>query len=291
MLPLLAKIENKDSPIAYVIGAIAVLALIIAFVRLLQSGYSLFRTEQVKTGDVEYDTQESSAVRLQLSTFNYFRKLSPQAKTEFVQRVLNFIETHTIEGEGNYNPGLAAKIHVAAAATQLTFGLDDFAFTHFETVILYPGIFRMREGGPLMKGATTPYGEIRISIQDFKEGYANSSDKLNVGLHEFGHALFMELLKKVNAEDDEELKNKIYPYLQTSDKILDAGKHRDTFLRDYAFTNRHEFFAVSVEHFFEAPNEFREKLPELYRLLKNLLQQDTAGERMDYGIVRNRQFV
>jgi Mlc titration factor MtfA (ptsG expression regulator) len=290
MLPLLYghKIEKTDNPVVYVIAGIMIVAVVIAFFRLVKSGYSLFRTEQVKDGDVTYDPERESAVRFHLSTFLYFRKLTAQGKTEFVQRTLNFMETHSVEGEDDYEPGLPAKIHVAAAATQLTFGLDDFAFTHFETILLYPGIFRMREGGPLMKGATTPNGVIRISIRDFNAGYENPSDKLNVGLHEFGHALFMEFLKAAT-EDDEELKNKIYSYLSVSDKMLNEGKHNDNFLRDYAFTNRHEFFAVSVEHFFEAPKEFKEKLPGLYALLKNLLKQDPAGELMDYGIVRQNK--
>jgi Mlc titration factor MtfA (ptsG expression regulator) len=289
MVPILyrGRIEKTDNPVVYVVAAIMILVLIIAFFRLIRDGFKLFRTEQVKSGDVNYDPEKESAVRFHLSGFLYFRKLTSQGKTDFVHRTLNFMETHSVEGEDDYDPGLPAKIHVAAAATQLTFGLDDFAFTHFETIILYPGIFRMREGGPLMKGATTPNGVIRISIQDFDAGYANPSDKLNVGLHEFGHALFMEFLKEANQDDDEELKNKIYPYLAVSDKIMNAGKYNDNFLRDYAFTNRHEFFAVSVEHFFEAPKEFKEKLPELYGLIKNLLKQDTAGEQNDYGILRN----
>lgn len=279
-----------ESPVGFFIASGFLILLAWMLVSALRTGVKAVHEQQVKTGGMEYGSEAKFAINYQLSDFSYYRKLTQTRKEEFAQRIINFMETHSIEGENNFNPNLPAKIHVAAAATQLTFGLADFAFTHFETVILYPGIFRMSEGGPLMKGATTTDGVIRISILDFKDGYANPTDKLNVGLHEFAHALFMEFLKKVNAEEDEELKNKIYPYLQQSDKILDAGKLKDTFLRDYAFTNRHEFFAVSVEHFFEAPNEFREKLPELYGLLKNLLQQDTASERMDYGIVRNRQF-
>ncbi|CAN5913020.1 hypothetical protein BH11BAC7_BH11BAC7_23000 [soil metagenome] len=293
MIPLLysQKIEKTDNPLVYVVAAIMILAVVIAFIRLLKAGFSLFRTELVKSGDVTYSTDKEITVKLQLATFSYFRKLSPQGKNEFVKRILNFLETHTIEGEVDFSPGLAAKIHVGAAATQLTFGLEDFVFTHFETVILYPGIFRLREGGPLMKGATSPNGVINISIRDFDLGYANPSDKLNLGLHEFGHALFMEFLKAVNEDENDELKNRVYSYIITSDKILHAGKQKDTFLRDYAFTNRHEFFAVSVEHFFEAPKEFKEKLPELYVLIKDLLQQDPASDKMDYGIVRNYQSV
>ncbi|MEO5643522.1 MAG: zinc-dependent peptidase [Bacteroidia bacterium] len=280
-----------ESPLGFIIAAGLLFMLAVMLVSALRTGAKAISEQQAKNGHTDYGADARFAINYQLADFSYFRKLSQNGKQEFIRRILNFIETHTIDGIGNYNPELNEKIHVAAAATQLTFGLNDFAFTHFETIILYPGIFRMQEGGPLMKGATTPNGEIRISIRDFKEGYANPTDKLNVGLHEFGHALFMEFLKKSNEDNEKKLKNKMHPYLQTSDKMLYEGKHNDTFLRAYAFKNRHEFFAVSVEHFFEAPKEFKEKLPELYVLIKDLLQQDPASDKMDYGIVRNYQVV
>lgn len=141
-----------------------------------------------------------------------------------------------------------------------------------------------------MKGAATPNGVIRISLKDFDAGYDNPTDKLNVGLHEFGHGLFMEFLKRANAAEegvDEILKRNLFNYIEIADDILNEGKHNDNFLRDYAFTNRHEFFAVSMEHFFEVPKEFREKIPVLYNALKDLLKQDVAGDVADYGIVRN----
>lgn len=43
---------------------------------------------------------------------------------------------------------------------------------------------------------------------------------------------------------------------------------------DYAATNFDEFWAVSVENFFENPFEFKEEHPELYRELCELLNQD-----------------
>lgn len=270
-------------------GYIFVIALAIIFLlgRMLLWKFRVDE-KKAKSGKMNYSAEAEAAVNFQLGNFMYYQELTPSGKKEFVRRVLNFIESHTIDGEDDFSPGLPAKIHVAAAATQLTFGLDDFAFTHFDTVILYPGIFRMWPEGPLMKGATTPNGVIRISLKDFEAGYNNPSDKLNVGLHEFGHGLFMEFLKKATEDEstDEIMKQNLYHYIEESDRMLKEEKHKDLFLRDYAFTNRHEFFAVSVEHFFEAPKQFREQLPKLYYLLMNLLQQDLASEQPDYGVWR-----
>ncbi|MDQ3111692.1 MAG: zinc-dependent peptidase [Bacteroidota bacterium] len=276
--------EFGDGPGLY-IAIILLSALGLFLFKIIRDGAKIVRTEYVKTGNSSYSAEEAAPVDLHLLNFSYYRKLTTQGRARFIHRVLNFIETHHIEGENDFNSGFREKVHVSAAATQLTFGLRDFIFTHFETVLLYPGIFRLRADGPLMKGATTSNGVIRISIKDFDAGYANPKDKLNVGLHEFGHALFMEFLRLANAEESNEmLKTNLFAYIEESDRLLKEGKHNDNFLRDYAFTNRHEFFAVCVEHFFEAPQEFKETLPELYDALKTLLKQDTAGQLPDYAI-------
>jgi Mlc titration factor MtfA (ptsG expression regulator) len=277
------------SPVGFVIALFFVLLLLFMLARIFKDGFNIARAEQAKIGAIQYGSETQTAVSLQLENFPYFRKLSNRAKEEFINRCLNFLNTFSIQGEDDFKPDNAAKIHVAAAATELTFGLSDFPFTHFDTVILYPGIFRMTEGGPLMKGATTPNGVIRISIRDFDEGYANPTNKLNVGLHEFGHALFMEFLKAVNNEEEKDFAKVVFPYLAEADHILNGGKHNGDFLRDYAFTNRHEFFAVSVEHFFEAPQEFKEKLPKLFKVMVALLKQDPSNTSGDYALPAQRK--
>lgn len=276
-----------ESPVGFFIAMTILFGLGVMLVRIFRDGSKIIKTAHVKTGTVNYSNEAERAVDYQLRTFGYYRKLTIRGRQEFVQRVLNFIHSHTIEGKGDFEPGLPDKIDVAAAATQLTFGMPDFMFSHFETVILYPEIFKIHPDAPLMKGAAHPNGVIHISMKDFDAGYADPSDKLNVGLHEYAHALFMELHKHCKEEDDDILKGNFYRYLQESDKVLNEGKHSDYFLRDYAFTNRHEFFAVGIEHFFEAPKEFKEKVPQVYDAFKNLLGQDLAGVFPDYGIVRN----
>ena len=47
-------------------------------------------------------------------------------------------------------------------------------------------------------------------------------------------------------------------------------------LRDYAFTNAYEFFAVTCEYFFERPVELKANAPRLYNIIRKMLNQDTA---------------
>ncbi len=275
-----------ESPIGFIIALAAFIFIGRMLYGIVKDGRKIVKIAHVKTGTVDYSDEAERAVNYQLRNFAYYRKLTSTAKQKFIHRVLNFMHSHTISGNGEFEPALPDKIDVAAAATQLTFGMADFMFSHFETIILYPGVFKIHPDAPLMKGAAHPNGVIHLSIKDFDAGYADLSDKLNVGLHEFAHALFMELVKHCQQDDDDALKTNFSRYMQEAEKMLNAGKDADFFLRDYAFTNRHEFFAVGIEHFFEAPVEFKEKIPRLYDAFKNLLGQDPAGVLADYGVVR-----
>ena len=286
MFLLTPSTTSDDAPLPWfiwVIICIIFLGLLAYLISAIRDGVSAVEEMRTKHGNATYTKAETDNIEIYLLQNSYYEKLSLAGKAEFVHRTLDFMNSRTIEGDGNYNPDLATRVHVAAAAIQLTFGLKNFTFEVFDDIILYPDIFRVCETGVLMKGATTPNGIVRISVKDFNEGYKTSTDKLNVGLHEFGHAVYMEFLKAAQQEEEGEA-SLIHPYQSEADKILHTGLEKDKFLRSYAFTNLHEFFAVAVEHFFEAPQEFKEKLPSLYTLMTKLLNQDPNNSNHDYAL-------
>jgi MtfA peptidase len=101
-----------------------------------------------------------------------------------------------------------------------------------------------------------------------------SDDGFNVGLHEMAHALQMEDL--IPNEEysflNEEALNHWHELAEIEMVRVRNGQNK--FLRSYAATNQEEFFAVSVEQFFEQPGAFRNQLPQVYDALADLLQQD-----------------
>ena len=56
--------------------------------------------------------------------------------------------------------------------------------------------------------------------------------------------------------------------------ITQAIVQKKSYLRGYAFTNFHEFWAVSVEYFFENSQGLKDNLPQLYTILCDTLNQD-----------------
>ena len=56
--------------------------------------------------------------------------------------------------------------------------------------------------------------------------------------------------------------------------LADVIANRRSYLRSYAFSNLHEFWAVSVEAFFENPKGLKQNMPDLYIALCRVLNQD-----------------
>lgn len=63
--------------------------------------------------------------------------------------------------------------------------------------------------------------------------------------------------------------NNLLHFLEDKDeqkKLVNSG-----YLREYAFENQYEFLAVLVEHYFETPEEFNQKLPEIFDYVRRIL--------------------
>jgi Mlc titration factor MtfA (ptsG expression regulator) len=57
---------------------------------------------------------------------------------------------------------------------------------------------------------------------------------------------------------------------------MEAINNNDSDIRKYGGTKQAEFFAVASEYFFERPDLFERKHPELYEMLRLCFQQDPA---------------
>ena len=94
-----------------------------------------------------------------------------------------------------------------------------------------------------------------------------------MGLHEFCHAL--EYMDIINEDLDSCYSNGLDLYMEMAEPYFNQRKST-SFFRDYAYTNRHEFLAVSTEYFFERPEDFEKELPVLYKGLCQMYNQNPA---------------
>lgn len=203
----------------------------------------------------------------------FYQKLPLKSQKKFIDRVGEFIYTKEFIGKNGLEITDEIRILISSAAIQVTFGLEKFLFDGFEKIYVYPENFYSRINKSYHKGEVNLSGAIVFSWEDFKSGFDISNDNFNLGLHEMAHALRFDKFR--NPDFDEF-------FFEYYEKFLAIGRVEflriknggASYLRNYAGSNAEEFFAVCVEHFFESPEEMKQRLPDLYRHLCILLNQD-----------------
>ncbi|HET6243182.1 MAG: zinc-dependent peptidase [Bacteroidetes bacterium] len=213
--------------------------------------------------------------------FQYYTNLNKEGKVKFMARLVDFIRLKKFQGMEKLKVTNEMKVLISASAIQLTFGLDEFLLDFFTTIKIYPRYFYSKLLQAEIKGGASNKGVLMISWEDFLKGYKYPHDNYNLGLHEMAHVLKINVLKGKHFDEkfsfylDEWLKigKTEFARLQRKNKSL---------LREYGGTNRHEFFAVCIEHFFENPLSFKEELPDIYNHLCFLLNQDPLNNNSNY---------
>ena len=204
--------------------------------------------------------------------FAHYRYLSEENKRIFEQRVTTFIYSKEFIARGYEGVSNEMRVLVAASAVQLTFGLPNIYLRHFRRILIYPDNYYSNITKQYHKGEVNPaFRIIVLSWKNFVEGYLDSSNAINLGLHEMAHALRLENI----------IRNDEYQFFD-SDLLdqFDRWAHKVCsnndvqFFRAYACTTTHEFFSVAVENFFERSEDFKRVLPELYDILSKLLRQN-----------------
>ncbi len=211
------------------------------------------------------------------SVFTYFNDLPHEEKWRFVKRTHQFKlkkKFHFIGLENNEDTAVL----VSASAIQVTFGLKNYQLSHFKDIYILADAYRMDEDEELYIGHVAPDG-IYLSWKHFLYGYANRNDNINVAVHEMSHALLYNNFFAQYGQIDSNFRLNYEKFSNSTGPILaEAITSRRSYLRSYAFSNLHEFWAVSVEAFFENPEGLRENMPELFQALCSVLNQDPSTQ-------------
>ncbi len=208
---------------------------------------------------------------------SYYTKLPNSGKLRFLKRVHNFKTSKTFHYTG-MEPTPEIPVLVSAAAVQLTFGLRAYHLPFFKNIYILPDAYKTPEFNELVIGHVSVKG-IFISWKYFLRGFEDHKDGVNTALHEMAHALrHQNQLKEFGI--DKEFKTDFSQYTRHyGPALIEALLHRRSFLRSYAFTNFEEFWAVSVEAFFELPEGLKKYLPKIYEALCEVLNQDPLEKK------------
>lgn len=221
-----------------------------------------------------------------LSKYNpYYKSLSQAGKDRFLSRTIEFILSkefhfHSIREEE------IMPVLISGAAVQITYGLKNFRMDY------YPIINVIRKEYVLKMDQETYFGHVSksgiyISWKHFNDGYEDYSDSINIGLHEMAHALSFDAYLGYADASDRKFKQRLKEFSEEGVPVFRALKKFSNYvLDDYASTNFDEFWAVSVETFFEEPEKFKQNLPDLYKDMCDTLNQDPLlpGKIIDSNI-------
>ena len=211
------------------------------------------------------------------NNFPFYAKLTEQNKKFFNHRAASFIDKYQFIGQGSFEVTEEVKLILAATYVMLTFGMRHYLINSFNKIIVYPENYYSVITKQYHKGEFNPaLKAIVFSWKDFQEGLRYGNDNLNLGLHEFSHALYFHGLK---ARDQSSIifsdsYHQIQAYLVRPEilkQLVDSN-----YFRIYAYTNQAEFLAVVLEHFFESPQQFQQEFPELFAYVKSMINYDES---------------
>lgn len=208
---------------------------------------------------------------------HYYQLLPPDKREQFMRRAWIFYKEKQFVARGFASVSFHMRAVIASYAAQITFGLPDIRLKHFRTIVVYREQYKSTITHQFHKGETHRDGAIVFSWMDLAKGHNNTSDGVNLALHELAHALHLENII-VNGEHDFLDKVALHHFRELAEQeIANIKLFPAHFLRNYGATNDHEFFAVCVESFFERPTAFKKELPHVYDALSRILMQDPCN--------------
>jgi Mlc titration factor MtfA (ptsG expression regulator) len=223
-----------------------------------------------------YTTQERARLRVLASDILYRKAISPAQGMALTDEI---------------------RVTICAQAAILIFGLEDPEsdpsldwFHNWHEIIVYPTPFRNTKGiafnaqGWLVSWAGVESGETQYQgpvIIDWQEDKPHplSSHANQVLMHELAHKLDMldgpidghpPLHPGMSQKDWYEAFEPAYEHLKAK-----VARGAQTTINPYAATNPAEFFAVTTEYFFEAPQMLYRVYPKVYLQMKLFYRQDT----------------
>lgn len=215
-----------------------------------------------------------------ISHVEFFRALSADEQARFKKLMQVFLDEVAVTGIRT-DVDDTTRALVAASAIIPIFGFEDWEYARLGEVLIYPSAYSENyetdgDGDRNilgMVGAGHLSGVMILSKPDLISGFDISSDKRNVGIHEFSH-----LVDKADGTIDglpAGIPHQVVqPWIQWVGRELKDDKATQQHIDDYAYTNEAEYFAVLSEYFFESPAMLEKKNPGLYQMLQKIYRQN-----------------
>lgn len=210
------------------------------------------------------------------ANFPIYSKLSQPLKEKCNNRIVWFRSRKKFVFYGDITKQEDLKLVLSATAVLMTLGMRDYRMMRsLLRIIVYPTQYYSRINKRHHLGEYNPaFKTVILSADKIWEGFEVADDNRNLAMHEFAHALSFDMANKSSWESRKfrvglrKIK-KLFSEETFAEKISSSS-----YFRSYGLTNLQEFFSVAVENYVETPVEFLHEYPELYGIIKRMLNFD-----------------
>ena len=263
------------APYAY---GIVLLGIAFFLFLVLENSYASFYNKPLYRHLLVYKKLSASQVSILEKDFSFYENLSEKHKRQFRHRMAVFISEKKFVGRTGLEIDERMKILISAIGCMLSFGRKNYKYVLIDHILVYPEEFYSTINDNYHKGEFNPKERaLVLSWKDFEEGFQITNDNLNVGIHEFMHAMQLEAKQGKDLDSARFLKHFREILKQLSRPEVKTKLEETKFFRMYAFTNQYEFMAVLAEYFFESPKELKSLSPELYSQVQKMLNFNFGG--------------
>ena len=206
-----------------------------------------------------------------------YARLPTELRHRFETDIAFFIDEQRVTGIG-IEATEELKLLVAASAVTLSAGWPDYEWDQLAEVLLYPDNFDRdyQFGRDEWAGIAHPWGTLILSVPSLLKSFEVTDDGYHVGLHEFAHLLDKEGVHFDGIPPGLDSKRTEH-WLTIQQRELELLREGRSVLDPYGAENAVEFFAVSVESFFERSADVARHHPELYEMLSWYFAVDPAS--------------
>ena len=224
---------------------------------------------------------------------HYYGALSAQEQAKLRGDLRILVAEKNWEGCGGLQMTEEIQVTIAAQASLLLLGFEDYYFERVQSILVYPDAFvaperTVIEGGVVLEGHSEREGEawyrgpVVLSWSDALAGGRRASDGDNLVLHEFAHQLDMQHDGEIDGMPPLETRAARQRWQQVMSREFerlrrDCEAGLPTLLDCYGTTDEAEFFAVATECFFERSRALRIRHRQLYEVLAEFYRQDPAA--------------
>ncbi len=274
-------LQQPDENIAwlapYAYGIVALGFLLFLF-RVFENFYAEHFGRPLVRQYFSYRKLPRNQLRILETEFPFYRKLNRKHRRQFQHRVASFIKDKEFIPREDLVLTDRMKVLIAAVGCMLSFGRKNYTYSLIHFILIYPEEFFSNINQTYHKGELNPGGRaLVLSWKDFEAGLEDGHDNINLGIHEFMHAMQLEA-KRGGDTDSARFQVQFQKILKrlTHQEVKDR-LDETRYFREYAFTNEYEFMAVLSEYFMESPGTFKANFPELYDHTRMLLNFKFLG--------------